>query len=104
LLVDYVPGFLLRTSFIRKLVAKIRDAPYEYLKQELTCTSETYPAMVHVLKSQETAKTRASEQTLKNVAATIHISAIDNVGPYHSICCLMKTYDTRLLLRYRRSY
>ena len=45
----------------------------ELLDITKTCTSEIYPAMVQVLKSQEAAKTRASEQTLKNVATTIHI-------------------------------
>jgi len=79
-LIEYIPGSLLGTSFVKKLVAKFRDTPYEYMKEELTCTSEMYPAMVQVLKSQEEAKTRASEQTLKNVATTIHISAIDNIA------------------------
>ncbi|KAF8547893.1 cytochrome P450, partial [Imleria badia] len=70
-LVDYVPGFILGTSLSQNLVSKVKDIPYETLKQNLGSASEKRSAMDTVLRSQEDCKTRASELTLKNIAATL---------------------------------
>lgn len=34
-LVDYIPGFILGTSLSQKLISKVKDIPYESLKQNL---------------------------------------------------------------------
>ncbi|KAG8215093.1 cytochrome P450 [Butyriboletus roseoflavus] len=77
---DYIPGFMLGMSSGQKLVSMVKDIPYETLKQNLGSASEKRSAMDTVLRSQEESKARASELTLKNVAATIYISAIDNIA------------------------
>ena len=38
-LVDYIPGFVLGTSLSQKLISKVKDIPYEYLKQNLVRSS-----------------------------------------------------------------
>jgi branched-subunit amino acid transport protein len=37
-LVDYIPGFILGTLLSQKLISKVKDIPYEILKQNLVRT------------------------------------------------------------------
>ncbi|KAG2151518.1 cytochrome P450 [Suillus clintonianus] len=73
---EYIPGFMIRTSYCRKLAAAVTDIPYAFLNKELEQGTETPSAMVDVLSGRKDSK--RSDLTLKNAAATIHLAATEN--------------------------
>ncbi|KAG2338940.1 cytochrome P450 [Suillus weaverae] len=75
---EYIPGFMIRTSHCRKLAADVTDIPYEFLNKELEQGTENPSAMVDVLSGREDSKRQGSDLTFKNAAATLHLAATEN--------------------------
>ncbi|KAG1780024.1 cytochrome P450 [Suillus placidus] len=75
---EYIPGFMIRTSYCRKLAAEVTDIPFEFLNKELEQGTEKPSAMVDIISGHEDSKRQGSDLTLKNAAATLHLAATEN--------------------------